>query len=314
MTKMRPVRGIVPVLVTPLSAEERIDIPALERLVEFLVGLDIGGLWVLGTGSEDMNLSWDKRLIVARTATEVNAGRVPLILGAAFYALEDIRRFMAETADLQADAYHVMPYHPLLGFDRIDWFYRHLADEAPKPMWMYTSANWSRPFPPEFAARLKGYPNLAGIKYSTRDAVNVFKVAGLADDDFQVITAVASQCFGCLGLGSRAHTSSLASALPEPLIRIHALFLAGRIEEAREVQRRLNDFLSRWPSRLKQNNFLQAAEEKAILRGRGVCREYVTSYYLQASEEERAELARLVDQYQDLLGEAPLRLFDRLPG
>ena len=60
MIKTRPVLGIVPVVDTPLTSEEEIDVPALRRLIEFLNSKRIGGLWVLGTGSEDMNLSFDK--------------------------------------------------------------------------------------------------------------------------------------------------------------------------------------------------------------------------------------------------------------
>ena len=36
MIKTRPVRGIVPVVDTPLTAEEDIDVPGLKRLIEFL--------------------------------------------------------------------------------------------------------------------------------------------------------------------------------------------------------------------------------------------------------------------------------------
>ena len=89
MKKMRQVKGIVPVLSTPFTSDENIDVEGLKRLVGFLITQNIAGLWVLGTGSEDMNLSFEKRLKVAKAVTEANAGRVPLMLGAAFFALED---------------------------------------------------------------------------------------------------------------------------------------------------------------------------------------------------------------------------------
>jgi 4-hydroxy-tetrahydrodipicolinate synthase len=84
MIKTRPVLGIVPVVDTPLTADEDIDVPGLKRLIEFLNTKNIGGLWVLGTGSEDMNLSFAKRLKAAQAACEANAGKTPLILGAGF--------------------------------------------------------------------------------------------------------------------------------------------------------------------------------------------------------------------------------------
>jgi 4-hydroxy-tetrahydrodipicolinate synthase len=298
MIETRPVLGIVPVVDTPLTAEENIDVPALKRLIEFLNSKRIGGLWVLGTGSEDMNLSFAKRLEVARAACEANAGKTPLILGAGFFALEDIYSFIEETKELEFDAYHVMPYNPKLSLDRVDWFYRHIADNCPKPLWMYVSGNWSRSVTPEFVANLKTHPNIAGFKFSNSNTVAVTKVARMADEQFQVITAVASQLHACLCMGSKGHTSSLSCCIPEPMIEIYELFLQGKIEESLEAQHRLNDFLQALSKNTKNDNFLWAADEKYILKLRGICDEYVTSYYREINEEEKARVRELLEKFK----------------
>ena len=221
MIQTRSICGIVPVVITPFTSTEEIDVTALEKLTEFLIGQEIGGLWVLGTGSEDMNLTYAKRLQVARVVTEVNDNKVPLVLGAGFFAMEDIRNFMRETRDLKFDAYHVMPYHTLLSLERLEWFYRALADEASKPLWMYTSGNWSTQLPPDFIEKLKEHPNIAGVKYSNTNAVLASRVIALSSENFQVITAVAAQLYPSLCMGSKAHTSSLGSCLPEVMIEIY---------------------------------------------------------------------------------------------
>ena len=82
--------------------------------------------------------------------------------------------------------------------DRLDRFYRRIADYSPKPLWMYSSANWARKITPEFVAGLKGHPNLAGIKFSSRDTIDQMKVMRLADDGFQAITAVIGQFYAAL--------------------------------------------------------------------------------------------------------------------
>ena len=298
MIKSRPVRGIVPVVSTPLTAEEDIDVKALQRLIEFLNTKSIGGLWVLGTGSEDMNLSFAKRIKVAQAASETNGGKTPLFLGAGFFAMEDILNFIEETKGLEFDGYHVMPYNPRLSLERLDWFYRHIADKCPKPLWMYTSGNWSKPVTPAFVANLKPHPNIAGIKFSNRDTVAITEVAGLADDEFQVITAVASQLFACLSLGSKAHTSSLSCCLPEPMINIYELYVKGNQNDSLAAQRRLNVFLEEFSKNTKKDNFLQAADEKYILKLRGICSEYVTSYYRQVNDGEKKRIDKLLDTYR----------------
>jgi dihydrodipicolinate synthase/N-acetylneuraminate lyase len=298
MIKTRAVRGIVPVVSTPLTAEEDIDVSALKGLIEFLNTKNIGGLWVLGTGSEDMNLTFAKRIKVAQAACEANAGKTPLLLGAGFFAMEDIFNFIEETKNLEFDAYHVLPYNPRLSLERLDWFYRHIADNCPRPLWMYTSGNWSKPVTPTFVTQLKPHPNIAGIKFSNRDTVAVTEVAGLADDEFQVITAVASQLYACLSLGSKAHTSSLSCCLPEPMIEIYELYDKGKYQDSLAAQRRLNIFLQELSKNTKKDNFLQAADEKYILKLRGICDEYVTSYYRQVDEGEKERIRKLLDAYQ----------------
>lgn len=298
----RRLEGVVPVLETTLTADGAIDEPAQGRLVEFLVDAGTAGFWALGTGSEDMNLSFDKRLTAARAVTGANAGRVPLILGAGFYCLDDILDFIDATADLEFDAYHVMPYHPLLSLDRLDWFYRHIADHAPKPLWLYTSGNWARPITPSFVAAIKDHPNIAGIKFSSSNAPDQIKVIGLAEPGFQVITAVVKQFYACLCMGSAAGTTSVASALPEAVIEIYQLFRAGRHEESLAAQHRLVAFLDRWPRTIKEDNFLGAAEEKYILSLRGICDEYVTSYYRTLDDDEKMTLRQALKDFQIVPG------------
>jgi len=249
-----------------------------------------------------MNLSYQKRLQVAQIITEANHGRLPLILGAGFFALEDMLNFIDETKDLEFDAYHVMPYHPLLSLERLDWMYRHLADHAPKPLWMYTSANWVRPVTPGWVEKLKDHPNIAGVKFSTQKTVEMIKVIGMADENFQVITAVAGQFYTVLAMGVAGSTTSLASPLPDALLTIYDLFQGGRHDEAMAAQRKLIKFLDAMPKGVKADNFLAAAEEKYILSKMGICKEYVSGYYRMLTDDEKRQIDRALDDFDMMPG------------
>jgi dihydrodipicolinate synthase/N-acetylneuraminate lyase len=297
MHACREMKGVIPVVQTPLNEDGSIDQAGQTRLIDFLVDAGVGGFWTLGTNSEDMNLTFAKRLEVARTLTKANRGRLPLVLGSGFYCMDDIFAFMDQTRDLDFDAYHVMPYHPLLGLDGMEKFYRDVANYASKPLWMYTSANWCRAFPPEFYGKLKSHPNIAGVKFSTNRTTDLLAVSGLAEEGFQVITAVAKQFIMSLSIGMAASTTSVAGALPEPLIEIYELYLAGRHKEALAAQRRLNAFLVRMPKRPQAWNFLPAAEEKYILSLRGICKPYVTSYYTPLNAEEQAQVCEALEEF-----------------
>jgi dihydrodipicolinate synthase/N-acetylneuraminate lyase len=297
MQKCRELKGVIPVVQTPVHEDGSIDTDGIGRLIRFLTDAGVGGFWVLGTGSEDMNLSFEKRLTVARAITATNNGKLPLVLGAGFFCVDDILAFMDATKNLNFDAYHVMPYHPVMGLDGVDKFYRDLADYAPKPLWMYTSGNWCRYFPPEFVARLKGHPNIAGIKFSSSRTTDQIKVIGMAESNFQVITAVATQFIMVLSVGVAGSTTSLAGALPEPLIEIYELFKSGKQKEAIAAQHRFNAFQSRLPKRAKEWNFLTGAHEKYVLSLRGVCKPYMTSYYTALDEQEQAQMRAALEEF-----------------
>ena len=282
----RNVNGIVPVVQTPLKSGE-VDSKSLFRHINYLATKKIGGLWVLGTGSEDMHLDMRRRLEVAKVACDANAGRRPLFLGCSFYSLFDTESFLEKTSDLSYDAYHWMPYHPLLGWDRLLLTYEYLAKAA--PMWAYSSANWSRSMAPEFVKELKG-AGVKGIKFSSQRTSDLQKVIGLQSKEFQVITAVATQFLVCLQMGAKGSTTSLAGVYPDIFIALHKKYQNGEIWEAQKLQDRiaaLNAMLSAG----KKDNFLAAAAEKEILVRMGIYESpEVTFPYRGLTEDERKSL------------------------
>lgn len=287
---MRKLEGVIPVLLTPLTADGEIDEQALARLVEYLNTKNIGGFWVLGTGAEDMDLTYRQRLRVVETVVEANAGKSPLVVGAGFFAMRDSMDFMNDTAHLEFDAYHVMPYHTLLSLDRIEWLYKRLADHAQKPLWMYTSANWCRFIPPDFVEKMKGYPNIAGVKFSTSNAMHTERVIALADENFQVITAVVRTFFASLCLGVKGGTTVEACPFVNPIVDIYEKFMAGDMTAALVAQRRLNRLLEKMPEAPGKDNFLKVAEGKYILSKKGICDQYMSGYYRELTDGEKKQI------------------------
>lgn len=292
---MRNLEGVIPVLLTPLTKSGEIDEPALARLVEYLNTKNIGGFWVLGTGAEDMNLTYRQRLRVVETVVKANEGKSPLIVGAGFFAMRDSLDFMNDTAHLDFDAYHVMPYHPLLSLERIEWLYKKFADHAQKPLWMYTSANWCRFISPEFVEKMKGYPNIAGVKYSTSNAVHTEKVIGMADENFQVLTAVVRTFFASLSLGVKGGTTVEACPFVDPIVDIYEKFAADDMKGSLEAQRRLNRLLEKMPEAPGKDNFLKVAEGKYILSRKGICSPYMSGYYRELTAEEKKQIDEIIE-------------------
>ena len=59
--------GIIPPVITPLTPDEGVDRPAVKRLVEFLIGGGVHGLFILGSMGEGPYLRPDVRRELAET-------------------------------------------------------------------------------------------------------------------------------------------------------------------------------------------------------------------------------------------------------
>ena len=294
---MNKIKGVVPVLHTPILNGD-LDEASLEKLVDFLVTKDIGGLWVLGTGSEDMNLSFEQRLRVVKRVIETNANRKPLLVGTSFFCYDDILKFSSIIDNFDIYSIHLMPYHPLFSLERLEWMYDDLSKKVSHPLWLYTSGNWCRNIPSSFIEKLKNkYENIQGVKFSTSNTVDMAKVASLADDKFNVISAVISTFYSSLVLGVDGSTSSVGTPLPEILIEIYKLFEEKKYDECLFAQRKLNEFLSKWPKKCSNENFLKGAEEKLILHLRGLSGLEMTSYYKQYNNEDIDQMRSLLEKY-----------------
>jgi 4-hydroxy-tetrahydrodipicolinate synthase len=73
--------GIVPPVVTPLTADMQVDAPSLRRVVRHLIDGGVHGLFILGSSSEVVFLDAARRAQVIEIAVDEAAGRVPVIAG-----------------------------------------------------------------------------------------------------------------------------------------------------------------------------------------------------------------------------------------
>ncbi|MEY8713208.1 dihydrodipicolinate synthase family protein [Mangrovibacter phragmitis] len=96
---MKSIEGIVPVMLTPFTAENQIDWTGLERLVDWYIAAGVDALFAVCQSSEMQYLSLDERTDLARFVVEKVDGRVPVI--ASGHISDDLN---AQIEELQAMA------------------------------------------------------------------------------------------------------------------------------------------------------------------------------------------------------------------
>jgi dihydrodipicolinate synthase/N-acetylneuraminate lyase len=228
--------GIVCPLVTPMTADGRLDEGALRGLIDALVP-DLDGLFVLGSSGELTWLPDEMALRVARVSVDQTAGRVPVYVGIGDTGLTRTLARAERLADVGADYLVVTApfYYSVSSVASVVEYFETVAERASAPVVLYNiPQNTHLALAPSTVGTLAGHPNIVGIKDSAGDW-NVFEsFLALRSDDFSVMQGRERLAAISLWSGADGLISAMANFAPR-LLRA----LAGSIrDEGRRVETR----------------------------------------------------------------------------
>ena len=83
------IKGVIPMLPTPFSADKSIVWNDLTKLIENQITMGAHGISALGLGGESSFLSFEERTSIAEHTIKIVRGRVPVIIGVGAASTED---------------------------------------------------------------------------------------------------------------------------------------------------------------------------------------------------------------------------------
>lgn len=288
---MGRLRGVMPVLVSPMHEDGSPDRAGYARLLDYLLDHQLAGLWVLGSGGENFHMSYAHRLDATRIVAEYAGRRTTLLVGCGDPVLSETYRLFDDTAHLPIDGYHLLPTDRKLSAGFTIDYCSMIADRAPKPLWLYSNPARALLFTPESVKPLAQHPNIAGMKVGGYELQNIIPLAMLNSGRFQVLGAGGGNHLVYLALGVRCCTMSTASSFPRQHVEVQTLWEQGRLDEAREKAFALNRLLRQFPPR---QNTETSAEEKAVLELLGICRRWVYPPFKPLSDAAMAQLREVL--------------------
>jgi len=132
---MSAFEGVIPILATPFHDDESLDLESWERLLEFMIGLGVDGVTILGVLGESNRLSDHEREALIQSAVSTVKKRVPIIVGTSHSGTQAAKYLSRMAQKLGADAVMVMPgKEPVPNDDRIVETYRRVADGLTIPI------------------------------------------------------------------------------------------------------------------------------------------------------------------------------------
>ncbi|NQT16072.1 MAG: dihydrodipicolinate synthase family protein, partial [Planctomycetes bacterium] len=224
-TLPRPLRGIVPPMLTPITDRDTLDLPGLERLVEHILAGEPSGLFILGTSGEAPSLSYRMRHELIDRVAEQVAGRVPLLVGitdTAFVESVEVADY-ADDAGAQAVVLAPPPYFPT-GQADLARYVEKIAAELPLPVFLYNMPSHTKlTFEPETVARLMDVPNVVGLKDSSANMIYFHRLRELAADrpDFSLLVGPEELLAEALLLGAHGGVSGGANLAPRLYVDLY---------------------------------------------------------------------------------------------
>lgn len=233
--------GSLVALVTPFDAEDRIDIDAVERLVEFHVSEGSDGLVIAGTTGESATLETDEHAALIRRVVEIVNGRLPIIAGTGSNSTRQTIKLSKAVADSGIDGYlMVAPYYNKPVQEGIYQHFWTIAEALDKPIMLYNVPGRTvTDMLPDTVARLAKHPNIVGLKDATGDIQRLRATQERVPDDFRFYSGddfTVREFIEAGGHGVVTVTGNVAPGLMAELCRAAA---AGDAAKARTVDERL---------------------------------------------------------------------------
>jgi len=181
-------QGYWPACPTPFRVDGSIDHGALRKLLDYYLEVGVHGVLINGTTGEWFSQTPEERRLVAETAIDQVAGRVPVIVGCAAYTAREAAEFGRHAIDVGASGIEsTPPPYSKTYDDETVAYYEDLASAVKAPILVY---NWPHgtavDIGPALAERLVEIDNVVALKDSTPNAEQFYETARTVVDRVRV--------------------------------------------------------------------------------------------------------------------------------
>jgi 4-hydroxy-tetrahydrodipicolinate synthase len=245
---VRRFAGIIPPLVTLFDRQGAVDEEAMRRHVERLVAAGVHGVLALGTTGEVMHLTPEERRRVAALVVDQVRGRVPVLVGCAGTATDEVVAYARHAREIGATAALVIvPYYWTLTDAALEAHFAAVARAVDLPVLIYNfPAVSGRNVPPALVARLAGaHRNIMGIKETLDSVAHIAQVLAQVRPqrpDFCVLCGFEFHLLNTLLLGGDGAIPGMANVAPETAIAVYDAVRRGELAYAAELVRQRLEF------------------------------------------------------------------------
>ena len=241
------IHGILAALITPMNADEEIDLAALEKTVDFLIGQGIHGLIPLGSTGEFYALSAQERHDVLQVTVQTTAGRVPVVAGVNAGSTRDVVEFSRQAEKLGVACVMLgAPYYSLPRPEELLQHFRAVNNALGIPIMLYNyPGRTGVDMTPEFIERLCELPQVRYVKESTGEISRISTLIRRCGDRLGVFCGADTAALESLLLGAIGWVGGVANVIPRSHLELYRLAVGEQdYRAARELYFRMLPLLT----------------------------------------------------------------------
>ena len=187
--------GVIPILATPFRDDESLDLDSWDRLIEFMVGLGVDGITILGVLGESNRLSDHERATLIERAVATVKRRVPIIVGTSHTGTRATEHLSEMAQQLGGDAVMVTPLkEPVPNDDRIVEAFQRLGSRLSIPIVLqdHPASSDVHMSAGLIAQLLKSVPQIACVKEEAVPTAPKIRMvrAAVTDRPFTILTGL----------------------------------------------------------------------------------------------------------------------------
>ncbi len=282
--------GIWVPLVTPFDQDDRVDLPALCRLVSHLADQGVAGFVACGSTGEAAMLDEAEQAAVLQAVLAAAADK-PVLMGLSGVRPERVAaraRQLAAACPLAGYLLSPPAYVRPSQAGLLAWF-RAVADASPVPIVAYdVPSRTGVRIQAETLLTLADHPRIVAVKDCSGDADAAHRL--LADGRLALLAGNDDEIFNQLAVGASGAIAASAHLRPDLFARLHRLVAQQQLQPAQALWRSLRPLCE---ALFAEPNPIPV---KTVLAHQGWCRPDFRAPMHAAGESTLARVLRLLDQ------------------
>ena len=284
-------RGVVVPMVTPVTEKGALDVPAVERIIEFFAQNNVAPL-LMGTTGEGNSVSASDGLLMVETAVKAAKGRILIYAGlTGNCCAEQLSQAQAYTAAGADVIVATLPSYYALTAEQMYGYYKALADNITGPLMLYNIlATTHMTIPVDVVKRLADHPNIVGLKDSERDLERMRQCIDISRDreDFAYFCGWAAQSAYSLSIGGDGIVPSTGNFVPDMFNDLYSAATGGDMDTANRLQDETNEIAKIYQAGRTLGQSLTAL--KVMMQTKGLCDPWMLMPLTRLSAEEEQSI------------------------